>query len=214
MSIDLYSGTPGSGKSLHLAREILDYCRLPKNRLVISNFDVDRSKLKNPDRFICLENDEITPDYLIKVGLERLPMWDNYSQLENSIILIIDECQLMFNARSWNESGRKDWIKFFTQHRKLGYKILLVAQFDLMIDKQIRSLIDIQYVHRKLSDLGVVCKLLKIITRSDIFIAIEIFYPIKMKTGSRLFRAHKKYYSLYDTCNLFNSLDDKGVNDE
>lgn len=203
MSIDLYTGTPGSGKSLHLAREIFDYCSLPKNRLIIANFDVVKDNLKHPERFMYMDNKDLTPQHLMNIGIDRVNLWKNYSELENSIVLIIDECQLLFNARSWNATGRDEWVKFFTQHRKLGYKIILVAQFDLMIDKQIRSLIDVQYLHRKLSDLGLFCKFLKIITRSDLFVAIEIFYPLNCKLSSRLFRAHKKYYSLYDTLNLF-----------
>ena len=213
MAIYLYSGTPGSGKSLHLAQDILFYCSRPKNCLVISNFSVDTDKLKYPDRFIYMDNDDMTAENLVNIGLSRLSMWSNYSELEASIILIIDESQLLFNARSWNEKGRSRWIKFFTQHRKLGYKIILVAQFDQMIDKQIRSLIDVQYIHRKFSDIGLLGLFLKVITRSDIFIAVEMFYPLKLRTGSKIYRAHKRHYSLYDTCNLFQEFDTEVLNE-
>ena len=37
---------------------------------------------------------------------------------------------------------------FFSQHRKLGYRVILVAQFSEMIDKQIRALIEYEYIHR------------------------------------------------------------------
>lgn len=207
MSIVLYSGTPGSGKSLHLAQDILYYTSAKKDRLIISNFSVDNDKLKYPERYMYFDNDELTPETLIGIGLDRLSMWSNYNELESSIVLIIDECQLLFNARSWNDKGRSAWIKFFSQHRKLGYKIILVAQFDQMIDKQLRSLIDLQYVHRKFSDIGLIGLILKYITRSDLFISVEIFYPLKLKTGSRLYRAHKKHYEIYDTCNLFSEFD-------
>lgn len=209
MAILLYSGTPGSGKSLHLAQDILYYCSAKKPRLVISNFTVDTSKLKYPDRFMYFDNEDLTPDKLIQLGIDRLSMWKDYNDLEGSIVLIIDECQLLFNARAWNEKGRSKWIKFFTQHRKLGYKVILVAQFDLMIDKQIRSLIDLQYVHRKFSDIGLLGLFLKVVTRSDLFIAVEIFYALKLRTGWRLYRAHKRHYAIYDTCNLFNEFDIK-----
>ena len=207
MAIVLYSGTPGSGKSLHLAREIYDYCGLRKDRLVIANFQVDTTKLKKPDRFMYMDNQDLTPENLIDLGRSRFDLYKNYADRENTIILMIDECQLLFNARQWNDSDRSAWVKFFTQHRKLGYSIILVAQFDLMIDKQIRSLIEIQFVHRKFSSMGIFGLLLKLIFRGDLYVAIEVFYALKLKTGQRFFRAHKKYYTLYDTADLFEGFD-------
>ena len=210
MAIDLYSGTPGSGKSLHLAREIYDYCRMPKERLVIANFSVDKTQLKHPERFVYMDNEDLTPERLIQIGKDRFDPSLSYSERENSIILMIDECQILFNARSWNAKDRSAWVKFFTQHRKLGYSVILVAQFDLMIDKQIRALIESQYVHRKLSSMGFFGLALKYICRGDLYVAVEIFYALRLKTGQRFFRARKKYYSLYDTSNLFEEFDYNG----
>ena len=37
----------------------------------------------------------------------------------------------------------------FSQHRKLGYRVILIAQFDRMLDRQIRSVLEYEYIHRK-----------------------------------------------------------------
>ena len=133
--ITLYSGTPGSGKSLHCARTIKNWSRL--GYPVIGNFPVDLSMHKRADFTYC-PNDKMTPDFLINYSRQR---FGSKAPKEGSILLVIDECQLLFNAREWQQNGRDKWLSFFTQHRKLGYDIILIAQFDRMIDRQIRSLI-------------------------------------------------------------------------
>ena len=46
---------------------------------------------------------------------------DNGGYQEGQGLLILDECQLVFNSRKWEKN--MDWITFFTQSRKLGWKI-------------------------------------------------------------------------------------------
>ena len=129
--IYLYSGTPGSGKSLHQARDI--YHILQRGGVCIANFDIDVQKIpKCKGQFIYLDNEHLTPQILIKFAKVY---FNDHRFYEGRIKLYIDECQLLFNAREWQASGRKDWLSFFTQHRKYGYDIFLVAQFDRMIQK-------------------------------------------------------------------------------
>lgn len=64
--IELYTGTPGSGKSLHAAHEIreaLDKYR-GADKPVVTNFEVNTSNVKRPQAFHYFDNDEITPDLL------------------------------------------------------------------------------------------------------------------------------------------------------
>ena len=59
----LYSGTPGSGKSMHVARDIRDQLQV-KKRPVVCNFDVN-SSLRNYDAlFRFVPNSELSPDLL------------------------------------------------------------------------------------------------------------------------------------------------------
>lgn len=201
--IFLYSGTPGSGKSLHTARTI--YYHLAFNKPVIANFEIDVTKVKNSHLFTYVDNENLTPDYLInyfnqyreEVGKELK---------EGHILLVIDECQLMFNSRDWSKAGRNDWNAFFTQHRKYRFDIILVAQFDRMIDRQIRSLIEYEQVHRKVSNFGWKGRLLSILMLSPaLFCSVKVWYPMKEKVSSDFFKASKKYYQLYNTYGTFKS---------
>lgn len=202
--ITLYSGTPGSGKSLHLASRLYHKMRFVKAP-VIGNFQTDYSNIKNPKgTYLYIDNSDLTPDRLINFSR-------NYSAYigrrlkEDELLLVIDECQIMFNARAWGQYDRSEWCSFFTQHRKLGYEVVLVAQFDRMIDRQIRSLIEYEWVHRKVSNFGIKGKVMSLFCAGKLFVAVKVWYPMKEKVGSEFYVAKKKYYSIYDTYTLFSS---------
>lgn len=200
--IDLYSGTPGSGKSLHTAERLYYWLRL--GRPAICNFDIrlDYVNKKQPKKlkFYYVPNDKLTPDYLIQFAQDH---FKGKVVKEDSIMLVIDECQLMFNAREWSKAGRDKWLSFFTQHRKYGYHVILVAQFDRMIDRQIRSLIEYEFIHRKVGNFGIKGKALSIVMGGHVFVAVKVWYPMNEKVGSEFFRARKRFYRLYDTFGSF-----------
>ena len=199
--IDLYSGTPGSGKSLHVAMRV--YWGLRMKRTVVTNFSIDVSKIGDPaklGRYIEVSNDELTPQKLIEVSREHFA---GRRIIEDDILVVIDEAQLLFNAREWGKKGRSDWLSFFSQHRKYGCHVILVAQFDLMLDKQIRSLIEYEYIHRKVGNFGARGKVLSALAGGKLHVAVQVWYPMREKVGSEFFRANKRYYSIYDTYNTF-----------
>ena len=195
--ITLYSGTPGSGKSLHIAKDIRDRAYLGKP--TIANFPAELSRYKRANYTYC-PNDELTPEYLEAYSREY---FKNHKFKEGAILLVIDECQLLFNAREWQQTGRAQWLSFFTQHRKFGYNIVLIAQFDRMIDRQIRSLIEYEYIHRKASNYGVGGIIFSLCSGGNLFIAVHMWYPLKAKIGSEFFHARKKYWSIYDSYATF-----------
>ena len=197
--ITLYSGTPGSGKTLHLARTIKNWSRL--GYPVIGNFPVDLSMHKRAAYTYC-PNHEMTPDFLINYSRQR---FGSKAPKEGSILLAIDECQLLFNAREWQQNGRAKWLSFFTQHRKFGYDIILIAQFDRMIDRQIRSLIEYEFIHRKMSNFGWQGKLMSLFFGGKTFIAVKMWYPLHEKIGSEIFHARKNLYRIYDSYATFDA---------
>lgn len=198
--IYLYSGTPGSGKSLHQASDI--YWWLHNGKPCITNFDIDTTKIKtkNLGELIVVDNQHLTPELLI---VYSQLYFKTHKYKEGAIRLYIDECQLLFNAREWNITGRKEWLSFFTQHRKYGYDVYLVAQFDRMVDRQIRSLIEYEVIHRKVSNFGKMGKLISICSGGNLFVAVKVWYPLKEGVGREFFKANKRYYQLYDTYNTF-----------
>lgn len=202
--IYLYTGTPGSGKSLHMVREMQKWMSLYRSPVIGNfSFNTDIARQKGHGGYLLLENDLITPDFLIWFSeqYKETRKWEKVP--EETILLVLDECQLIFNAREWNQKNRKSWISFFTQHRKLGYRIILVCQFAEMIDKQIRALVEYEYIHRKLKNIGVFGFMLNILAFGGLHIAVKRYAPLKEKVGQEFFKSNKYLFALYDSYNRF-----------
>lgn len=195
--IRLYSGTPGSGKSLHNARDVINRSRMGKP--VIGNFPADLGRFKKAN-YTYVPNYELNPDFLINYSRK---FFQGKKIKEGAILLVIDECQLLFNSRDWQQKGRNEWLSFFSQHRKYGYDVTLIAQFDRMIDRQIRGLIEYEFIHRKLSNYGFGGKIMSLLFGGNTFVSVEMWYPLKLKISSDFIHARKYYYSIYDTFGTF-----------
>lgn len=200
--IRLYSGTPGSGKSLHNARDIITRSKFGEP--VIGNFECDLHSYKKAKYTYC-PNDKLTPDFLREYSRQFFNGRRPGAKDEGSILLVIDECQLMFNSREWQRENRNQWLEFFTQHRKLGYDITLIAQFDRMIDRQIRSLIEYEFIHRKLSNFGFKGWVLSLLMGGNTFVAVQMWYPLKERLGAEFIHARKSLWSIYDSYALFDT---------
>lgn len=190
--IYLYSGTPGSGKSYHVVADI--YYRLKKKKgftKVIANFPVKTSK--GQENFTYMDNFDLTTANLKKYALKNHKIG-----LEGQTLVVIDEAQIIFNSRSWNGDGneRMEWIKFFSQHRKLGFNFILIAQFDRMLDRQIRCLIEYEIAHMKINNYFRVLPL-------TCFLAVTRWYGQKMKLTHDIMVYRPKIANLYDTFAMF-----------
>ena len=200
MTIYMFTGTPGSGKSYHQAESL--YYANRRGLPVIANFEVNRELLKHPNNFYCKENIELTPEYLYKFGLDYLML--NPDAKEGSIKLFIDECGVIFNSRKWSDKDRAEWVRFMLQHRKLKYDVYLVTQFADMVDKQIRSLVEYEIIHRKLNNVGWVGRFFNVLTLGrPIFVCVNYWYPMKQRLSAEFVLGRKKFYGMYDTDALF-----------
>lgn len=202
--IYLYSGTPGSGKSLHTARDIRDALRLRKMP-VIANFDINHGTRNYGKLFTYRPNDLLTPEWLTEYATSY---WKGRKVREDEILLVVDEAQLVFNSRSWNAKSRKDWIEFLSQHRHYGYKIILIAQFDRMIDRQIRCLVEIEVSHRKMGNFGLKGLILSLPFRGRLFLAVSYYYGLNEKVGTSFLLPRRAYFRLYDSYNRFRQVED------
>lgn len=202
--IYLYSGTPGSGKSYHAVAVIARKLgRRDRNR-VIANFPLTGKKITS--RFEYWDNSEICISRLMQYAREHHRLG-----VEGQTLVVIDEAQCIFNSRDWNGKGvlhsalkrqpdsRMDWIKFFSQHRKFGYNVILIAQSDKMLDKQIRSLIEYDVKHIKMNN-GFFFFL------PTSFLAVEKWYGQRMKLGQEVIWYHKRVAAMYDSYALFDTL--------
>ena len=128
---------------MHTAEVLYWWIKAGKPAIGNININLDMIPTKKEKRYTYKRNDQLTPDFLISYAKD---FSKGRSVKEDSLLLVIDECQLMFNARDWNAKGRAAWLEVFTLHRHLGYRIILIAQFDRMIDRQVRSLIEYEYI--------------------------------------------------------------------
>lgn len=197
MAIVLYTGTPGSGKSLHLVSVIL--ANLKRGLHVICNFAIkfnDKEISQGYDkRFHYMQNDQITVNSLLEFAIDH-----GYFELkqEDQCVVVIDEAGGRYNPRDYNNKDRTEWIDYFSQHRKTGLTFILSAQMDKMIDKQIRGFIETEKKHRKVNNFGLFALL-----PFPVFVAIEYWYVAKQRVGADFFRYRKSNGDRYDTMKMF-----------
>lgn len=207
MTIELLSGTPGTGKSLDAAGMIRFRLNHFRDRPILANFDINRRVVKHPEAFHYYPNEVLSPKMLAKWARDY---WgDLRRSKEDYIWLVLDEVQLLFNSREWNKkgNGRQDWLTFFSQHRHYGYRIVFIAQAAEMIDNQFRKLIEYEVVHRKMSTAGTVGWLLSLPFRGRLFVRVRVFYQMRERLGAEFYVARRKDMELYDTTALFSGMD-------
>lgn len=199
--IEVYTGTVGSGKSYHALKEGLSY--IEQKKWVLANFPVKSF----PERFLFrrferairdrwIYRDSVTPRELVELSVKY-----GWYGKEGQCLLIFDEAGTIFNSRDWNIKGeeRKEWIKFFSQSRKLGYDVIFVVQDMRMLDRQIRALAEYEVRHKDL--------------RKYVwfrYLPVRMFAAVYKWTGGtfrgsvRFIRFSKRVASRYDTFKMFN----------
>ena len=209
--ISIFSGSPGSGKSYHATSVIYDsLCFRRRPRPVICNYDLNLPK--NADMFHYVPNDHLTPDRLVDFAND----WFGLNPVrQDSILLVLDEAQLLWNSRLWNEAGRNSgvtradgsrsmsWLEFFSQHRHWGYEIILIAQSAQMVDRQFRSLVEYDVVHRQFSNFGFVGGLIGALFLGRLHVAVTRYYGMHERLGSHWFVIRPKICRMYDTFATF-----------
>ncbi|MBO5472206.1 MAG: hypothetical protein J6A08_00210 [Lachnospiraceae bacterium] len=238
--IYFYTGTPGSGKSLHMAAEIYDAVWRGKN--VIANFPINESyfaKAKHPEklgRFIYVPNSQwmesayttrqaydpvreayfrgtVPPDhYTYLDGLYSYALQFHKRDrkgriIEHQTLLVLDECQGLFNNRSWAKKDRTAWVDFFREHRKYGFDIYLISQDDQVIDKQIRAVLQFKVEHRSVKNYKLAGKLLAFLSGGNLFVWILSNYQIRSRDAwikSEYFTG-RKFYDFYNSYETFHT---------
>ena len=187
--IVLYSGTPGSGKTYCSVLTVLEWLR--GGKYVISNVRLNFSGLR--------DGDKLSLRYLYvpwqHFDLQLFYDWAKCRHKvarENQTLVVIDEAQRTFNAREFQRGDRAQWVTFFSEHRHYGYSVLMIAQNDRMIDRQIRSLVEYEYVHRRVQ---VYLRWLPGTT----FTQIMRWYGVREKLGQRFVRLRPSVANLYNT---------------
>lgn len=152
MTIRLFSGTPGSGKTLHAVEEGLDGMR--RRGGVIANFPVTKARVDRKTgeaKWLYVPDEQMTPGFF----MDHAKRWDDVGA-ESQGLVIIDEAHRILNSRTSVEPGagkylRLEMLRFLSEHRHFGYDVILIAQSDRMLDRQARPLIELEVKHFKLN---------------------------------------------------------------
>lgn len=220
--IQIIQGTPGSGKSAIATVDMLEF--LQSGGVVACNYDLipgwqhKLARLVPRVRWGLLDAKKVAASYwrrAFKIGTH-----DTVYQLseklkdivkpnkrgrvpEGSGRLYLDEGQLLFNSRDWQKN--QGFIEFFTQHRKLGWDVYIIAHTEDMIDKQIRGLIEYETRLRNISKIKPLG--LFPLWPYPAFFAITRYAGISAGAGNiawrRLYRLRPEYAELYDSMEVF-----------
>ena len=76
------------------------------------------------------------------------------------------------------------WLSFTSQHRKLGYNVVFIAQSLMMIDNQMRMNIEYEVSHRKVGNIGAVGFLISSLFLGRLFVTITSYVNMREKIGS------------------------------
>lgn len=220
--ISIIQGTIGSGKSYVSLHKAIRH--LEAGGVIALNFDlVDGWQYKLADqnlyvRFGLWDREELADSYYrrcFKIGgtdtlyelAEKIPSlvkgWAS-KQREGQALLVIDEAHLYFNSRDWAKN--KEFIKFFSQSRKLKYDILLVAHGIEMIDKQIRFFVELEERFRNTNKLKIPYTPIPL-TPFTGFLIGRYYAGVGLGKGMRhstdFYKFNKRIAELYDTFELF-----------
>ena len=193
-----YTGTPGSGKSLHCADMILFHLKHGRN--VICNFPININLVKPKYRsnFYYLPDSELTPHWLFEFAKAY-----HKEKKESQTYLIIDEAQRLFPIDRVYER-RKEWEQFFQLHRHWGFSIILVTQNMSYINKGIRIQTEYEVKHRKLGNYGIGGLILTFL-HLPLFVALTYWQGTRERIFSDFFLYKKRLGRLYDTFGNFDT---------
>jgi hypothetical protein len=156
--IYLISGPPGNGKSFYAIRAATK--ALEEGKVVAGNVELVQDwprrlarhnwawwiRWLRRRRFLAVAADH----YHFTEDLAELAAIRLHGKGEGRGLMILDEGHNWMNARSWSADDRREIVRFFSQHRKLGWDVLLIAQHPEMIDKQVRNLVEYNVYLRNL----------------------------------------------------------------
>lgn len=222
--IQIIQGTPGSGKSAVCTVDMLEF--LQDGGVVACNYDLipgwqyQLADTLPQVRWGLVNREEVAERYhsrAFKIGthqtifqlsdeIRKIPevKTDKRGRIkEGSGRLYLDEAQFLFNTRDWKEN--MGFIEFFTQHRKLGWDVYLIAHNVDMIDKQIRGLIEYEARLRNLNKVKPFG--LFPVWPYPAFLSIVRYAGIAAGAGEiawrRLYKLQPKYANLYDSMEVF-----------
>jgi hypothetical protein len=204
MAVYFVTGKLGSGKTLVTVGKIRD--ALQEGKPVASNLNINLvamlgRKAKKPVFYRL-------PDKPSASDLSALGSGNSTYDEEKNGLIVLDECGTWFNARNWQDKGRKELLEWLLHARKLGWDIMFIIQDISMVDKQAKHSVAEHVVYcRRLDRLGIpfldpLAKLFrkKGLPKPKVHMAIVKYgYEQHSMTVDRWYYTGRDLYPCYDT---------------
>jgi len=138
MPVWCVTGKLGAGKTLVAVSRIKKY--LMDGRRVATNLDLTLENFGSP--FSKSPVVYRLPDVPTLESFEAIGKgYDGELQGDHKNgLVVLDECALWLNSRSWNDKARKPLIDYFVHLRKLRWDLIIIIQDESALDSQFRSL--------------------------------------------------------------------------
>jgi Zonula occludens toxin len=203
--IRLFTGVGGSSKSYHTAKLIKGVLLERKN--VIANIPINVDYVRKPIRdfkgnvliymhnigdFRYFGNNQFTPEMLVAYSDTYHKRDRKGNMIEGQTVVVIDECQLLFDPRVV-KPDRAKWVRFFCLHRHYGYDIILITQHNRLIDRQIREQCSEEVKHRYCNQNGIIGMLLPF----KLYSATTVWNG--HKTDAQFYTLNKSIFKIYDS---------------
>lgn len=197
MSIDIYTGVPGSGKSLHAAADIRETLNRRRDVPVLANFALGKdAPVAKRELFTYIPNEDMSAKRMQDFALD---WWSTHDFREGGLQLYLDECQLLFNSRNWSQAGRMAYLEFLSQSRKYGYHIVMIAQSAKMVDNQFRMLVDVEHNHRRVRSMGPFGAAVSLLFGGKLFMCVRYLFQSHERLGMSMRTYHRKDGLMYDS---------------
>jgi zona occludens toxin (predicted ATPase) len=155
MSIDAFTGTPGSGKTYDAVAKIIDNLRM--GRMVYTNI----RGLDNPGCLKMIQmltglSDCWLAHYLHFLDGEQV--FEFWQHVPPRSLIVLDEVQNIFNARDWQSKKNIYFNAWASTHRHLGFDLILITQSIQRLDTAVRALVEWTHSYRKMNFFGSLVK--------------------------------------------------------
>lgn len=222
--IELYTGTPGSGKSLHTAHEIRLYLLAGKQVISTCAIDTDlcflnpfqmwyvnhfKKKPKNikrdrrADNFFYIPIEEITPDYLY----DHAAKYHVYGK-EHQTVVYLDECVAIFSptALAEDKKGIKKWNAWdtlFRKHRHIGFDLVLIPQQKNLIQRKVLSYCEFETRHYNRKNHGFLGWLFSMFVGGSLFSWSKCWRGVTAPLEQGFFTYKPIYGMMYNSYSMF-----------
>ncbi len=150
-----FTGTPGSGKTYEAVDKILDNLRM--GRTVYTNIEgIFDPECLEMIKTVCDLSDLALTKQLKEIEEECIASF--WMHVEPGALIILDEIHKWFSNRDWQAEKNKQFGYWASTHRHHGYDVVLITQNIERVDSAVRSLLEWNYVFRKVNFLGSIVK--------------------------------------------------------